>query len=132
MRYLLDTNACIAVMRKHPAVVQRLSAQQPKDCAVSTVTSFALYTGVEKCVAPATERAKVDLLLATVRVLPFDSTAAQEAARIRAVLESQGNPIGPYDVLLAGVAVANGLKMVSANVGEFQRVPGLSVENWQT
>ena len=102
MRFLLDTNTCIAVMRRHPIAVQRMSATSPNDCAISTVTTFELYTGVEKCAIPSQERARVDLLLKTVLELTFDSVAAQEAARIRAFLESQGKSIGPYDVLLAG------------------------------
>jgi tRNA(fMet)-specific endonuclease VapC len=130
MRYLLDTNTCIGAMRNDPAVVERMSAVLPGDCAISTITSYELYTGVENCSDPAREHAKVDLLLATVRTLPFDSEAAKEAARIRAVLESQGRPIGPYDILLAGQAVAAGLALVSANTAEFSRVPGLALENW--
>jgi tRNA(fMet)-specific endonuclease VapC len=65
MLYLLDTNTCIAIMRKNSAVVQRISAVAPADCAISTITSYELYTGVEKCAAPATERPKVDALVAT-------------------------------------------------------------------
>jgi tRNA(fMet)-specific endonuclease VapC len=131
MRYLLDTNTCIAVMRQHPLVVRRISAAAPGDCAISTVTSYELHTGVEKCANPVQERAKVNLLLQTVHELPFDSAAAQEASRIRALLESQGQPIGPYDLLLAGQALALSLVLVTANTGEFSRVPSLTLENWQ-
>ena len=130
MRYLLDTNTCIGVMRSHPRVVARLSAVGPADCAVSTITSYELHTGVAKCAAPATEQAKVELLLKTVRELSFDPAAAREAGRIRALLESQGQMIGPYDVLLAAHAVSASLTLVTANSGEFQRVPGLNIENW--
>jgi tRNA(fMet)-specific endonuclease VapC len=84
MQYLLDTNTCIAVMRKHPIAVQRISAVAPDDCAISTVTSYELYTGVSKCAHPVKERAKVELLLQTLAELPFDPAAALEAARIRA------------------------------------------------
>jgi tRNA(fMet)-specific endonuclease VapC len=100
MRYLLDTNTCISLMRNEPAFVARMSAASPEDCAVSTVTTYELYTGVEKCSDPDRERAKVGTLLGTVHTLPFDTAAATEAAQIRAELESQGCPIGPYDVLL--------------------------------
>jgi tRNA(fMet)-specific endonuclease VapC len=105
MSYLLDTNTCIAVMRQHPIAVQRMSAVPPGDCVVSTVTSYELFTGVEKCAKPAQERSKV--LLKAVHELPFDTSAAAESARIRALLESQGQAIGPYDVLLAGHALAH-------------------------
>ena len=132
MRYLLDTNTCISAMRGDPTVVQRMLALSPGDCAISTIASYELYTGVEKCSNPAREGAKVAALLSTVQTLPFDAAAAKEAARIRALLESQGQPIGPYDVLLAGHAIAAGLVLVSANTTEFSRVVGLSLENWGT
>jgi tRNA(fMet)-specific endonuclease VapC len=130
MRYLLDTNTCISVMRNEPACLARMSAASPEDCAISTVTTYELYTGVEKCSNPSREGAKVTTLVRTVHTLPFDSAAAREAARIRAVLESQGRQIGPYDVLLAGHAIAAGLILVSANTAEFNRVVGLVLENW--
>ncbi len=129
-RYLLDTNTCIAVMRNHPSAVQRMAHVSPGECAISAITGYELFTGVEKCANPVHERAKVDLLIATIHYLPFEAAAANEAARIRAFLESRDQPIGPYDVLLAGHARAGGLTMVTANTGEFGRVPGLSIENW--
>lgn len=132
LRYLLDTNTCIAVMRSHPKVIQRMAAVPPGDCAISAITGYELYTGVEKCSDPAKEGAKVDLLLKTVQHLLFDFKAAEEAARIRALLESQGQPIGPYDVLLAGQALSGALILVTDNTKEFNRVPGLTLENWQT
>ncbi len=131
MLYLLDTNTCIAAMRNHPLVVQRMAAQSPGDCAISAITGYELHTGVAKCVNPAKERAKVDLLLSVLSELPFDADAAREAARIRAALESQGSMIGPYDVLLAGHAIAADLTLVTDNTGEFTRVAGLAVENWK-
>jgi tRNA(fMet)-specific endonuclease VapC len=70
--------------------------------------------------------------LTTVSELVFDGQAAREAGRIRAYLESRGCMIGPYDVLLAGHALSAGLTLITANIGEFNRVPALSVENWQT
>lgn len=129
-RYLLDTNTCIAVMRSHPVAVQRMAAVAPGDCAISTITAYELYTGVEKCAKPAQERGKVELLLTTVWEMPFDPDAARESARVRALLESQGQAIGPYDTLLAGQALARSLILVTANTREFSRVPGLALENW--
>jgi tRNA(fMet)-specific endonuclease VapC len=132
MRYLLDTNTCIAVMRHHAAVLQRLSAVVPADCAISSITTYELYTGIEKCAAPAKEQAKVDLLLATMSELVFDGPAAREAGQIRARLESEGRMIGAYDVLLAGQARSAGLTLVTANIGEFGRIPGLNWEDWKS
>jgi tRNA(fMet)-specific endonuclease VapC len=131
-RYLLDTNTCIAVMRSHPKAVARMAALPPGECAISTITGYELYTGIEKCSQPVKERAKVDLLLRTVLQMAFDPGAAKEAGRIRALLESQGQPIGPYDILLAGQALADGLIVVTSNTREFSRVPGLTLEDWQT
>jgi tRNA(fMet)-specific endonuclease VapC len=131
MRYLLETSACIAAMRQHALVLQRLAVVSPADCAISTITVYELYTGIEKCADPAKEAAKVNLLLNTVSELAFDGPAAQEAGRIRALLESQGCMIGAYDILLAGHARAAGLTLVTSNLSEFNRVPGLNLENWQ-
>jgi len=82
MRYLLDTNTCITAMRNDPLVVQRMAALSPGECAISTITSYELFTGIEKCAHPARERSKVDLLLATVHQLMFDVPAAREAGRL--------------------------------------------------
>ena len=131
MRYLLDTNTCIAVMRNHPLVIQRMTGLTPDDCCVSAITSYELHTGVGKCREPESERLKVDLFLETVGQVPFDEPAARESGRLRAILESRGMMIGPYDVLLAGHALAAGLILVTANTAEFSRVPGLTLENWQ-
>ena len=130
MRYLLDTNTCISVMRNEPHFMRHMAALSPDDCAISTITGYELYTGVAKCTDPGREAAKVERLLRTVHAVPYDWAAAQEAAKIRADLESRGCPIGPYDVLLAGQATAAGLILVSANVAEFSRVVGLSLEDW--
>lgn len=70
MLYLLDINTCIAAMRNHPVVVQRMAAQSPGDRAISTITGYELYAGVAKCLNPAKERSKVDLLLAVLSELP--------------------------------------------------------------
>lgn len=131
MKYLLDTNTCIAAMRNQPLVVGRLSAVTPGDCVISSITGYELFTGVEKCASPARERSKVERLLSMVCQLPFDAAAATEAARIRATLEALGQPIGPYDTLLAGHALSLQLILVSNNTGEFARVAGLTLENWQ-
>ena len=131
MRYLLDTNTSIALMRNMGNVVARMAAVLPGDCAISTITSYELFVGAEKCLSPSKERMKVELLQKTVIELPFDLNSAREAGRIRALLESNGQMIGPYDILLAGHTLSTGLTLVTANVSEFQRVPALSMENWE-
>lgn len=131
MHYLLDTNTCIAVMRHSPLVLRHMSAMAPAACAISTITTYELCTGVAKCADPAKELNKVNLLLSTVQELAFDSRAAQEAGRIRALLESRGCMIGAYDVLLAAHALSADLTLVTANLKEFGRVPALNVVNWE-
>jgi tRNA(fMet)-specific endonuclease VapC len=131
MRFLLDTNTCIAAMRNHASVLARLQSLTPGDCAVSTITSYELFTGVAKCANPKQERGKVELLLNTITEIPFEADAAREAAKVRADLESRGATIGPYDLLLAGQALATGLTLVTHNTPEFSRVFGLNLEDWQ-
>ena len=130
MIYLLDTVTCIEVLRQRTSSVQRLSQVSPVECAVSAVTVYELFCGVEKSQAPLTERRKVEQFLSVIAELPFDRAAAVMAARIRADLEKKGTPIGPYDLLIAGHALANNLTVVTNNLGEFTRVHGLKVEAW--
>ena len=130
MTYLLDTNLCIALLRGHAAAVSRLVALPPSACAVSSISVYELQTGVEKCQQPERERQKVDLLLSSLCVVAFDREAAEQSAIVRVQLERAGTPIGPYDILLAGHALARGLTMVTADVGEFSRVSGLTIVNW--
>jgi len=130
VKVLLDTNICIAVMRGRENAVARLAALPPEDCAVSTVTAYELFTGVEKCGDPKRETAKVFRLLTSLRVISFDEAAAQQAARVRAHLERSGKICGPYDLLLAGHALSLGLSLATNNVGEFSRVGGLRIEDW--
>jgi tRNA(fMet)-specific endonuclease VapC len=130
VRYLLDTNTCIAVMRRVPLVVTNMAATAPLDCAVSTVTAYELFTGVAKCSQPLTEGPKVAKFLQTVGKLAFGMAAAKKAAEIRAQLEATGQTIGPYDLLLAGHASSLGLTLVTANTREFSRVVGLTLTDW--
>ncbi|MHB8524272.1 MAG: PIN domain-containing protein [Limisphaerales bacterium] len=130
MTHLLDTDTCIGVLRQRPGMVQRLSQVAPTDCAVSMVTVYELFCGVEKAQHSAKERQKVERFISAMIELPLDRAAVEAAARIRADLERQGASIGAYDLLIAGQAVAGGLTLVSNNVREFQRVSGLTLESW--
>ena len=130
MTHLLDTDVCIGDMRQRPGMVQRLSQFAPRDCAVSMITVYELFCGVEKAQDPVKEKEKVERFVSIIIELPFDRTAAAAAARVRAWLERQGQPIGPYDLLIAGQALASNLTLVTNNLQEFQRVPGLKLESW--
>lgn len=132
MKYLLDTNVCIAVLRGNPKVIEHLQTLRPEDCGVSTITVFELLSGVERCRHPERERAKVEALLAPLHLLPFDGEAAIRAAEIRGHLERLGQIIGPYDLLLASQALALEVTFVTRNTKEFSRVAGLALEDWES
>jgi tRNA(fMet)-specific endonuclease VapC len=131
MTHLLDTNACIAIMRGHEQACLRMQSYAPTDLAISSVTLFELLAGVERCRQPERERCKVEHLMAPLHLVPFDAAAAAESARLRWHLERQGMPIGPYDFQLAGQALALDLILVTHNTREFERVPNLRLEDWQ-
>ena len=94
------------------------------------VTVYELFCGVEKAQDPAKERQKVERFASAIIELPLDRAAAETAARIRGDLERRGQPIGPYDLLIAGQAIASGPTLVSKNVQELQRVARLKLESW--
>jgi tRNA(fMet)-specific endonuclease VapC len=130
MTHLLDTDTCIGVLRQRPGMVQRLSQIAPTDCAVSMITVCELFCGLAKALDPVNERRKVGRFVTAIIELPFESASAEAAANIRADLERRGTPIGPYDLLIAGQAVASGITLVTNNIREFQRVSGLKLESW--
>ena len=132
MRYLLDTCTVSDFVKGQPSVLARVKATQPDLIGVSALTRMEIDYGL----ALNTERAKkltpiLDAFFSAIATLPFDEADAQAAAAIRAALKTQGQPIGAYDVLIAGTALARGLVVVTSNVGEFKRVGGLQVEDWR-
>lgn len=131
MKFLLDTNICIYALNERPrSVLDRLQAVRPSEVAVSVVTLFELRFGAEKSRDPLAMHARLDHLLRPLRLLPFEEEAAWRAARVRTYLEGKGLRIGEYDTLLAGHALSQGLTLVTNNLREFDRVPGLKTENW--
>jgi tRNA(fMet)-specific endonuclease VapC len=132
VRVLLDTNVLSDFVRGDARVQARLRAEAPTDIAVSTITAMEIEYGLQlvparrKSIAPV-----MDALFASTALLAFSPEDARAAASVRATLRRRGVPIGPYDVLLAGCALARGLVLVTANVAEFERVAALSVENWR-
>ena len=97
MTHLLDTDTCIGVLRQRPGMVDRLNQIAPTDCAVSMVTVYELFCGLARAQDPARERQKIERFLSAIITLPLDHAGAEAAANIRADLERQGMPIGPYD-----------------------------------
>lgn len=132
LRYLLDTNLCIRVLRDRPAGLRtRFNAEAEALC-ISTVVLTELLHGAGKSARPLENRRQVERFAARLTVLPFDAEAADHAGDIRTVLERQGRTIGAYDVLIAGHARSRGLMVITGNLGEFGRVEGLRCEDWLT
>ena len=129
MAWLLDTNILIFASRDRPKVVRaRLQSVSPDDVAVSSIAIAELWYGAEKSDDPERKRQAWKGFLEPFSVLSFDRAAAEEHARIRYALRHA--PIGERDLFVAAIAAANGLRVVTNNVSEFGRVPGLTVEDW--
>jgi tRNA(fMet)-specific endonuclease VapC len=134
MNYLLDTNACIALMSSTANAVQtRFARTFRNDGAffISSVVAFELWYGVFKSARLTENTRRCETFFAgPVELVPFDDADAKLAGEIRARLESQGKPIGAYDLLLAGQAIRHNMTLITANTGEFSRVKGLLWEDW--
>lgn len=130
LRYMLDTNLCVRVLRDRPAGLRaRFNAEADGLC-VSMVTLGELLYGAAKSVRPTETRHEVERLAARLEILPFDAPAAAHFADIRATLERRGQTIGAYDLMIAGHARSRGLIVVTGNLAEFTRVEGLRAEDW--
>jgi tRNA(fMet)-specific endonuclease VapC len=130
LRYMLDTNLCIRVLRdRPPGLRERFNAEAASLC-ISTVTLAELLHGAEKSRRPIEIRRQVEGFAARLDVLAFDSEAAAHYADIRATLERKGQVIGPYDLMIAGHARSRGLVVITGNLDEFARVDGLRAEDW--
>lgn len=130
LRFLLDTNLCVRVIRDRPAGLRpRFNAEAVGLC-ISDIVLYELLYGAERSGRPAETRQAVEQFAARLTVLPFDSDAAAHAAEIRAVLERRGQSIGAYDLMIAGHARSRGLVVVTGNLREFGRVDGLRAEDW--
>ena len=132
MKYLLDTCTVSDFVKGQPSVLARVKTTPPNLIAVSALTRMEVDYGL----ALNAERARklapmLDAFFSTIATLAFDEFDATAAAAIRAALKTQGQPIGAYDVLIAGMGLARGLVVVTSNVGEFKRVSGLKVEDWR-
>ena len=134
MSYLLDTNACIALINGKPPFVRRRFQKVVDDGAtarVSSIAAFELWYGAEKSQRKEANIARVQTFLSgPISLLSFDDEDAKAAGALRAVLESIVRPIGAYDLLMAGQAIRHRLTLVTSNAREFSRVKGLSWEDW--
>lgn len=143
MSFLLDSNVCVTLLRaKSKAgsvsigaakIRARLESNDAagRESFVCSVVRLELLAGAARSERVQENLSRAQTLLSAFRSLPFDDAAADHAARSRAALEASGTPIGPNDLLIAAIALANGLTLVTHNTAEFARVPGLRVEDWE-
>ena len=128
--HLLDSDHCITLMRGKVGLLAGSASQSLGAIKISVITLFELWTGVHKSSQPAKELQKLNRFLIGTTVLSMNDADARRAAKIRAHLESKGQVIGPYDLLIAGQALERGMTVITRNVREFGRVPGLKVDDW--
>ena len=130
LRYLLDTNIVIYVIKQRPMQVLEVFNRQHGRMAISSITLAELVHGAEKSSDVSRNTAVVEDFVSRLAVLPYDDKAAWQYGNIRAALEKLGQPIGINDLHIAAHARSNGLTLITNNMREFERVPGLLLENW--
>ncbi len=131
MKFLLDTNICIYIIKqKPPEVLQRFNAYQVGDIGISSITVAELEFGVQKSQFPAKNQQALTQFLLPLQIADFDNAAAIIYGNVRATLEKQGTPIGSLDTLIAAHALSLQVTLITNNVEEFSRVPNLKLDNW--
>lgn len=130
MRFLLDTNAVVALLGGNAGMVGGVRHYGPHDFGLPAIVAYEHYFGIFRCRRVTDNLARFDAL--QFEVVAFDREDARQAAAIRAELAASGSPIGGYDVLIAGQARSRDLTLITHNVGEFSRVSGLRIEDWET
>ena len=130
LKFLLDTNIVIYVIKRRPIEVMGVFNDNAGRMAVSAITLSELFHGAEKSAKVAQNLAAVEEFASLLEVLPYSAKASQHYGAIRSALEKAGRPIGVNDLHIAAHARSEGLTLVTNNLGEFDRVPGLLTENW--
>ncbi len=131
IRYLLDTDICIYLIKQHPPeVLARFQQVQIKQLNISVVTVFELYYGIEKNNSHQRNLSALENFISPLTVVDFTVDAAKKAATIRHQLQQQGTPIGAYDIQIAAIALALNMTLLTNNAREFARVKNLKLENW--
>ncbi|MEM6452221.1 MAG: type II toxin-antitoxin system VapC family toxin [Cyanobacteria bacterium P01_D01_bin.105] len=132
MRYLLDTNTCIAYLnRSNQSIYNNLLAHSPEEVCICDVVKYELYFGAYKSSRTENNLKKLTAFFAEMSSLPFDGKSAELCGKIRAELQAQGTPIGAYDLQIAAITLSHGLTLVTHNTKEFERIGGLSLADWQ-
>ena len=133
MKYLLDANTCIRLLNQDNAgVTQRYRACQPVDIAMCSVVRAELLYGARRSARVEFNLKRLEIFAAPLQSVPFDDRCAHDYGLIRADLAAQGKPIGANDLMIAAIARAHDLVLVTHNTGEFSRVLGLRVEDWES
>lgn len=133
IRALLDTNICIYTIRQRPPEVRvRFEAYQPGELAISSITLSEMEYGAAKSQKPEQNRQSLLQFLLPLEILNYDATAAQAYGKVRTELERAGTPMGAMDLMIAAHALSLNLTLITHNLKEFQRVPGLRAESWVT
>ncbi len=130
LKYMLDTNIVIYTIKNRPQAVRTQFENHYGQMCISSITLMELIYGAEKSQAPERNLRDIEGFTARMDVLPYDENAAAHSGQLRAELAKIGTPIGPYDQMIAGHARSQGLILVSNNLAEFKRVPGLRLDNW--
>jgi tRNA(fMet)-specific endonuclease VapC len=131
MKLMLDTNICIDIIREHPSsLLERFASHAVGDIGISVITLAELEYGVSKSSRPSKNREALDQFISPLEVPQFDRQATAVYGRLRTALEKKGQSIGSMDLLIAAHAVSLDLRLVTHNVGEFGKVPGLRIEDW--
>ncbi|WP_242221802.1 type II toxin-antitoxin system tRNA(fMet)-specific endonuclease VapC [Shinella zoogloeoides] len=130
LAYMLDTNICIYVMKTYPPAVREKFNALAEQLCISSITLAELHYGAEKSARRAENLVAVEHFVARLEVLPFAARAAAHYGQVRAELERAGTPCGPHDMQIGGHARSEGLIVVTNNLREFARMPGLRAENW--
>jgi tRNA(fMet)-specific endonuclease VapC len=130
LTYMLDTNICIYVMKTYPPAVREKFNALAEQLCISSITLGELQYGAEKSARRAENLVAIEHFVARLEVLPFADKAAAHYGQVRAELERAGKPCGPHDMQIGGHARSEGLIVVTNNLREFVRMPGVRVENW--
>lgn len=131
MKYLLDTNICIYIIKNKPqSVLNRFLSIPNTQFAISSITVAELFYGVAKSQFPEKNEIAIKNFLLPLTILSFDENAAEYFGKIKANLEKKGTPVGGFDIMIAAHAISENLTLITNNEREFNRIEGLKVENW--
>ncbi len=131
MKYLLDTNICIHLLKKkEKSLIRKITYFSASDFSICSIVKAELLTGAKKSQNVSENIKMLSSFFGMIESLPFDDFAAEFYSTTRSILEKSGEPIGPNDLFIASIALSNELTLITRNYNEFKKVPGLLLENW--